>query len=88
MAAATSRPRGDYDHLIKLLLIGDSGTYLLLCTQASPSLLLPHPKFVAPASGFVDAFEGLARLASSIKLVYRELRAMYAHVLCTISCPG
>ncbi|CAM0905613.1 unnamed protein product [Alopecurus aequalis] len=25
MAAATSRPRGDYDHLIKLLLIGDSG---------------------------------------------------------------
>jgi Ras-related protein Rab-8A len=25
MAAGTSRPRGDYDHLIKLLLIGDSG---------------------------------------------------------------
>jgi hypothetical protein len=36
MAAATSRPRGDYDHLIKLLLIGDSGKYLLLlCTPSS-----------------------------------------------------
>ncbi|KAM0906615.1 hypothetical protein ACQ4PT_016666 [Festuca glaucescens] len=61
MAAATSRPRGDYDHLIKLLLIGDSGKYLLLCTPPSSSLLRLPSKFVALASCFVDALEGVGK---------------------------
>jgi hypothetical protein len=30
MAAAPARARADYDYLIKLLLIGDSGSFILL----------------------------------------------------------
>jgi hypothetical protein len=48
MAAATSRPRGDYDHLIKLLLIGDSGKYLLLCTP--PKLSPPNSQLLLHVS--------------------------------------
>jgi hypothetical protein len=40
MAAAPSRSRGDYDHLIKLLLIGDSGACLPLPFSPPLPLLL------------------------------------------------
>lgn len=33
MAAGGSRARADYDYLIKLLLIGDSGMHCVLCVK-------------------------------------------------------
>jgi hypothetical protein len=44
MAAAPSRSRGDYDHLIKLLLIGDSGACLSLPCPALLSSPSPAPR--------------------------------------------
>ncbi|KAL6595052.1 hypothetical protein ACP70R_048155 [Stipagrostis hirtigluma subsp. patula] len=41
MAGAPSRSRGDYDHLIKLLLIGDSGKYPLHTCDPNKFAFLP-----------------------------------------------
>ncbi|GJN09970.1 hypothetical protein PR202_ga28027 [Eleusine coracana subsp. coracana] len=57
MAAAPSRSRGDYDHLIKLLLIGDSGA----CS--SPALLI-LPLLPPPRSRFLTVRPRYSRACS------------------------